>query len=223
VSFIVNHRGEEVDPKQPRIVGLQIDETDLHFHKINYKKDLIIPLQKEIIFGNPGLVTKVEYFEDETKEIPVLNILRAYDIQNPIGKILRKQTQREYYCEDGTIHPEVKNPEGNWYVYTPEESRSATHRRRVNVTNSLETEMLSLLEQLGGGDPEATAENIAKGAAFMTEIAPAINIFHLSGTTKALFDFLDLKDTQDRYQFLIKDIPGAGIKAKDLIKLRLTY
>lgn len=220
-GFIVNHRGEEVEAKAPRVVALQIRDEQKHFHKINYKKDLKITLQKTLTFDEPGLMTKAEYFEDKDKTIPVLTVEREYKIEPILGKLLEKRTKRTYYCEDGSIHPDIKDP--GWYEYTPGESRDATHRRRTNITNNLEDEMLELLGQLGGSSEEEKAASVAGGAAFMAELTNPLTVFHVSGTIQAIIDFVNDPAILAKYEFLLADIPGKGIKAKDLIVLRLTY
>lgn len=220
-GLILNHRGEEVSPKEPRIIALQIDDSGAHFHKINYKKDLVLSLQKTITFGDPGLMTLAEYFEDKEKTIRVLNVSRQYQIDPLSGKLIAKKTTRVYFNEDDSENEEIKQPE-SWYFYTPEESRNATHRRRTNITNKLEADMLNLLVQSAGGDPTATQASVQLGAAFIAELSPAINTFHLSGNTQAIVDFLNFEGTMAAYQFLSAPI-APGVTAKDFIIAGVTY
>lgn len=219
-DFITNHRGEEVEPKSPRIIGLQIDDDGRHFHKIQYKRDLKITLQQTIIFGEPGLMTRANYFEDEEYTIPVLWVEREYQINPITGRLERKNTKRYYYCEDGTVHSHVKAP--GWKTYTPEKSRDATHRRRKNITNQLEDQMIGLLAQMAGPDPANQIASIQAGAAFMNELSPGISAFHLSGNIQTIVDFVNYPQTQQDYPFLLAEV-SPGVQAKDFIIAGITY
>lgn len=219
-GFIINHRGEEVEPGAPRIVALQLEQEEKHFHKINYKKDINVALQKTITFGQPGLVTKADLFEDEAKTILILSVEREYDIEASTGKLLRKKTTRKYYCEDGSVHPETKDV--GWYTYTGEESRAATHRRRVNVTNKLEDDMLEILKAAAGGNSTQEEANIAAGALFLGALSPALNVFHISGDSSGIVNFVSDTNNQTTYTFLLADI-GGGVLAHQFISAGVTY
>lgn len=205
---------------EPRIIALQIEDSSNHFHMINYKKDLVIKLQKTIEFGVPGLLTKAMFFADEAKTIPVMDVVREYDIQPVTGKLLRKKTKRVYYCEDGSVHPEVKD--GGWYTYTSEESRAATHRRRVNITNKLESDMLALLVGMAGSDQTQVAQNLQGGAAFMNALSPAISAFHLSGSTQAIIDYVSDEVNQALFPFLNATV-APGVAAYQFIIAGVSY
>ena len=90
--------------------------------------------------------------------------------------------------------------------------------------------MLSLIVQGASGlPPEEQFGQIQLGAAFIAEMSPAINTFHLSGNTQAIVDFINYEDatnsgnnTVNRYPFLLKPV-APGTLAKDLIVARLTY
>jgi len=219
-GFVTNHRGEEVPGDQPRIVALQIDDQGQHFHKINYKKDLIKTLQKTVIFGQPGLLTEATFYEDDEKTIPVLQVTREYQSDSVTGKLLKKRTKRKHWNEDGTENTEIKD--GGWYTYTPEESRAATHRRRENITNKLESDMLDLLSSSAQGDPEVEEQNIAAGAAFMAALSPEITKFHLSGKKDGIEAFVSNTMNHTLYPFLLADV-APGVKAYQFIIAGVTY
>ena len=220
-EFITNQFGDEVEPGQPRIISLQIDDSGEHFHKIDYKIHLKVKLQVSITFGQPGLFTFARYFSDQNKTIPVLDVHREYDIEEVTGKLLRKRTRREYYCEDGSVHEEIKNP--GWYIYTGSQSRDATFRKRKTITNNLENTMIGLLSSMPGG-----GSNVSLGAQLMSEMSPGLSDYHLSGQPNAVVDFLNHPETLERYSFLGVNIAphlgqkeGSVLLAKDFISSRL--
>jgi len=204
----------------PKIISMQIEETAGHFHAIDYKKDLSVKLQKTVTFGEPGLMTKVEYFADEDKVDRVLDVIREYDVEEVTNKILRKKTIRIYYNEDGTQNDNIKDT--GWYTYTPEESRSATHRRRVNVTNKLESDMLALLLSAAGSDQTQQTANLAAGANFMKALSSAINTFHLSGSNLEIIEFVSNPENQQNFLFLLADV-APGVKAYQFIIAGVSY
>ncbi len=220
-GFILNHRGEEVEGGTPRIIGLQIEDSGNHFHKINYKKDLKHSLQKDLFFETPGLLTRVEYFEDNEKNIPVLTIHREYTVEPNTRAIQAKRTKRVYFCEDGTEHPEIKD--GGWYMYTPGESRQATHRRRVNIVNTIEADLVSLLSALAGPDVEALKQSMNMAAELMSQLSTSVNRFFLSGDASEVITTVNDPLVQISYPFLAATIPGTGATGAQYITAKLTY
>jgi len=172
----------------PKIISMQIEETAGHFHAIDYKKDLSVKLQKTVTFGEPGLMTKVEYFADEDKVDRVLDVIREYDVEEVTNKILRKKTIR----------------------------------RRVNVTNKLESDMLALLLSAAGSDQTQQTANLAAGANFMKALSSAINTFHLSGSNLEIIEFVSNPENQQNFLFLLADV-APGVKAYQFIIAGVSY
>lgn len=218
-TFVLNHNVNTYS--QPLIVSLAKHEAkEKHFHNIDYKKEIDHKLQMTVTFAEPGLMTKAELFSDDAKTINVLDVEREYDIDAVSGKIIKKKTVRKYYNEDGSLNPEFKDT--GWYTYTEEESRAATHRRRVNITNKLEADMLNLLVQAAGGDAAQQAQNVAGGAAFMKALAPAINVFHLSGDISDIVTFVSDAGNQAVFTFLTDEV-APGVQAYQFIIAGVTY
>lgn len=218
-TYVLNHNPSAYS--EPRIYSLAKHEAkEKHFHNIDYKKELNHKLQMSVTFGEPGLFTLAQLFEDEAKTIPVLDVIREYDIEPVTGKLLRKHTKRQYYNEDGSLNEEIKD--SGWYTYTEEQSRAATHRRRVNITNKLESDMLNMLVQAAQGDPAVQAANIAGGAAFMKALTPGINVFHMSGDNADIVSYVSDSTVQSTFTFLTQEV-APGVQAYQFIIAGVTY
>lgn len=218
-SLVVNHDVNSYSV--PRIIRLaRYEAKEKHFHNIDYKKELENKLQMTVTFSEPGLMTQADLFEDEAKTIPVLSVKREYNIDATSGKIVAKKTTREYYNENGTINNYIKDT--GWYNYTDEESRAATHRRRVNITNKLEADLLAMLVAGAQGNAEAEAANIAGGAMFMKALTPAVSVFHLSGDISDIVSYVSNTVNQTTYPFLLADV-APGVKAYQFIIAGVTY
>ena len=203
-------------PDVPKIYALAKEEAkEKHFHNINYNTELAQPLYRTDTFGEPGLLTKVEWYSDLAKTDLVLVVDRVYTVQPGIG-LVAKSTTRTWINNDDTPHELVKNL--GTVPYTPSASRSATKRRRQNVIDSLEQDVIGLLAQSGGD----FAQGIELAQRFLAELAAPIDVFYKSGYTVDLINLISQPEVQEMYPFLVAEVQP-GVTVAQFIASSLTY
>ena len=204
------------EPDVPKIYALAKEEAkEKHFHNINYNTELIQPLYRTDTFGEPGLLTKVEWYSDLAKTDLVLVVDRVYTVQPGIG-LVAKSTTRTWINNDDTPHELIKDL--GTVPYTPSASRSATKRRRQNVIDSLEQDVIGLLAQSGGD----FAQGIELAQRFLAELAAPIDVFYKSGYTVDLINLISQPEVQEMYPFLVAEVQP-GVTVAQFIASSLTY
>ena len=203
-------------PDVPKIYALAREEAkEKHFHNINYNTELAQPLYRTDTFGEPGLLTKVEWYSDLAKTDLVLVVDRVYTVQQGIG-LVAKSTTRTWINNDNTPHELIKDL--GTVPYTPSASRSATKRRRQNVIDSLEQDVIGLLAQSGGD----FAQGIELAQRFLAELAAPIDVFYKSGYTVDLINLISQPEVQEMYPFLVAEVQP-GVTVAQFIASSLTY
>jgi len=65
-------------------------------------------------------------------------------------------------------------------------------------------------------------QNVTAGAMFMKSLAPSVTVFHLSGNTDDIEEFVASPESQMNYPFLLADV-APNVKAYQFIISRVSY
>ena len=136
-------------------------------------------------------------------------------MNDPVVGLVSKRTVRTWINNDGSENP-LKKDLGE-IPYSPSGSRSATKRRRENVIDSLEQNVIALLAQGGGG---AAAVGLAQS--FLVDLSADIDAFYKSGSEQRIVDRLQTGELDESYPFLTQQIQP-GVTVVDFIVSQLTY
>lgn len=168
-----------------------------HFHDINYTIELTVNLCRVDTFAEKGLLTKVEYYTDTNKTDKLLEFNRTY-VHNPVDGLISKHTTRIYINVDGTPNAEVKDL--GEYVYTKNQGRKATTRRRDNIILNIEEKVIDLIKE--NSPPEEILNNMILASEFVSQISTAKNSFISSGNPMILMQTIMNPDMLITYPFL---------------------
>lgn len=195
-------------PGVPKIYALALSEArDKHFHNIDYKRELTSPLFRRDFFEVPGLLTRIEWFRDEQLTDKVLVVSREYTTVPVVG-ITAKRTIRTWINNDGTENALAKDLGS--VPYSPSGARAATKRRRENVIDSLEQDVITLLTS-AGGDVQAS---IDLAQAFLVDLSADIDAFYKSGSIARITERLADASVLAAYPFLSTELqPGVTVGA----------
>lgn len=176
------------DPKEPRVLDLAPGVATSNFHTINYVSSLEGRLHPKLTFHRGVLVEKVFYkdlsVDPETQVFtytqPVVRETFAY--QRDVKGFAQSRLQTiQWVNRDGTYNDRTKT---RVKVYTPQESIGETHRRRSNILDQMQVEMLALLQAYAG---MTQAEAIAEGQSFYSSLSTEIALYRDIGEHTTLW------------------------------------
>ncbi len=169
-----------------------------HFHSIDYTIELTINLHRIETFAEKGLLTKVEYFTDDTLTDKILEFNRTYQ-HNPVDGIISKHTTRTYFNVDETPNSDVKDLGS--YKYTENQGRKATLRRRENIIFNIEKNVIDMIKV--DSPPEDLYSNMTLASEFVSQISTMKNSFISSGNPTSLIAEINKQTVKDQYPFLL--------------------
>lgn len=204
-AFVDEDNAEDYVPK---IIDFAVaDAKKKDFQNIDYTKEVTHYWYRNDIWGNgneKGLLLGVDYFSDEARTDLVLKVRIQY-VQDVFGNLVSKQTERIWVNRNGTDNEDTKIRD-NVKIYTPLQSRNATDRRRKNIIQQLEGDLITLLLAAAAGDPAQQGVNLNLGVQFLTAAADSINVFYRSGNPADIIAFVQDADTVTAFPFLLMEV-----------------
>ena len=220
-NFVDENNNSDFEPK---IYDYVLPEaSNSYFQNIDYNNEVNQYWYRTEIWGEnseKGLLLGVDYFSDAEKTDLILKVRVSYE-QDVFGNLVSKQTTRTWVNRNGEDNDNIKS-RSNRKIYSPLQSRNATDRRRKNIVQQLEGQLIDLLLEAAGNEPEAQGINLNLGVQFLTAASDSINTFYRSGNPSDIITFVSAAGTIASFPFLLIEV-APGYTAQQFIIDGVTY